>query len=222
VRLRPEEPAAGPWRATPVASLPALLGHPAVLGIDGRSGSGKSTFAERLASEVPGAAVVHTDDLAWYESFFDWAHLLVDGVLEPARRGLAVAFRPPAWEERGRRGAVVVPAGCPLLIVEGVGVGRRSLTGYLDGLVWVQSDADLAWRRGIERDLAKGEEDPAAFWEEWQAEEVPLLARERPWERAALVVAGTPVLPHDEVVDVVVAPPTAGRGHATGTSGSSR
>jgi energy-coupling factor transporter ATP-binding protein EcfA2 len=210
VRLRPEEPAAGPWRTTRVALLPGLLGHPTVLGVDGRAGSGKSTFAECLAGVVPGATVVHTDDIAWYESFFDWEHLLVDGVLEPARRGLAVAFRPPAWEERGRRGAIVVPEGCSLLVVEGVGVGRRSLAGYLDGLVWVQSDADVARRRGIERDIAKGEEDPVAFWEEWQAEEVPLLARERPWERAGLVVAGTPDLPHDEVVDVgdvVVAPP---------------
>jgi hypothetical protein len=144
MRLRTEEPAAGPWRATPVASLPDLLGTPPILGVDGRSGSGKSTFAERLANEVSGATVVHTDDLAWHESFFGWEHLLVDGVLAPVRGGRAVAFRPPAWEERDRRGAVVVPAGCPLLVVEGVGVGRRSLARHLDALVWVQSDGDLA------------------------------------------------------------------------------
>jgi hypothetical protein len=205
--LHDGEPAAGPWRAVPVAALPGLLGNPAVLGIDGRAGGGKSTLAGRLAAVVPGAAVVHTDDIAWYESFFDWEHLLVGGVLEPARRGLAVAYRPPAWDARDRAGAIVVPVGCPLLIVEGCGIGRRSLGRYLDQLVWVQSDVDLSRRRGIERDIAKGEEDPAGFWEEWQAEEVPLFAAERPWERAALVVAGTPVLPHDEETDVVVAPP---------------
>jgi hypothetical protein len=188
-----------------VAELPGLLSNPAVLGVDGRAGGGKSTFAERLAAVVPGAAVVHTDDIAWYESFFGWEDLLVGGVLEPARRG-AVAYRPPAWDARDRAGAIVVPAGCPLLIVEGSGVGRRSLGQYLDELVWVQSDLDLARRRGIERDIAKGEEAPEAFWEEWQAEEIPLFALERPWERAALVVAGTQVLPHDEAADVVVAP----------------
>ena len=154
MRLRPEEPAAGPWRMMRVAELPGLLGDPAVLGIDGRAGGGKSTLAERLAAVVPGAAVVHTDDIAWYESFFGWEDLLVDGVLEPARQGVAVAYRPPAWEARDRAGAIVVPAGCPLLIVEGSGVGRRSLGRYLDELVWVQSDLDLARRRGIERDIA--------------------------------------------------------------------
>jgi hypothetical protein len=209
VILRHEEPDLGPWRVAPLASLPGLVGDPAVLGIDGRAGSGKSTLARRLADTVPGAAVVHTDDLAWYESFFGWEHLLVDGVLAPARRGDAVAFRPPAWEDRGRLGAVVVPAGCPLLVVEGSGVGRRSLAGHLDAVVWVQADLEVSRRRGIERDIAKGETDPEAFWEEWQAEEVPLFARERPWERAGLAVAGTPDLPHDEVAEVAV-----GRGPA--------
>jgi hypothetical protein len=210
MRLHAGEPQAGPWRAVPVASVHALLGRPGVLGIDGRSGSGKSTLAARLAAAVPGAAVVHTDDIAWYESFFGWEHLLVDGVLAPARRGAAVAYRPPAWDARNRPGAVVVPADCPLLVVEGVGIGRRSLAAHLDGFVWVQSDADLSRRRGIERDIAKGEPDPASFWDEWQAEEVPLLAGERPWERAGLVVAGTPVLPHDEETEVVVASPLTG------------
>ena len=207
MRLRDEEPAAGPWRVASLAALPGLLGDPAVLAVDGRAGAGKSTLAGRLAAVVPGAAVVHTDDIAWHQSFFDWAHLLVGGVLEPVRRGLPVAYRPPAWDARGRDGAIVVPAGCPLLVVEGSGVGRRALGRHVDALVWVQSDVELARRRGIARDIAKGEEEPAAFWEEWQAEEVPLFARERPWERAALVVAGTAVLPHDEAVEVVVAPP---------------
>lgn len=210
MRLREEEPAAGPWRVVPVTALPGLLGAPAVLGVDGRAGGGKSTLAGRLAAAVPGAAVAHTDDIAWYESFFDWVHLLVDGVLEPARRGQVVAYRPPAWDARGCGGVIVVPAGCPLLVVEGCGVGRRSLSRYLDALVWVQSDVELARRRGIARDIAKGEEDPAAFWEQWQAEEVPLFVLERPWERAALVVAGTPVLPHDETSEVVVAVGGAG------------
>jgi hypothetical protein len=207
MRLRDEEPAAGPWRVTSLAALPGLLGDPAVLAVDGRAGAGKSTLAGRLAAAVPGAAVVHTDDIAWHESFFDWAHLLVDGVLDPVRRGLPVAYRPPAWDARGRGGAIVVLAGCPLLVVEGSGVGRRALGRHVEALVWVQSDVELARRRGIARDIAKGEEDPAAFWEEWQAEEVPLFARERPWERAVLVLAGTAVLPHDEAVEVVVAPP---------------
>ena len=192
----------------PLASLPHLLGRPRILGVDGRSGSGKSTLAARLAAEVAGATVVHTDDIAWYESFFGWEQLLVDGVLDPCRRGEAVSFRPPAWDERGRDGAIVVPAACQLLLVEGVGAGRRSLVHHLDALIWVQADMHTARQRCIRRDAAAHEgRDPVAFWDEWQAEEVPLLSRERPWQRAGLVVSGTPTLPHDPVTEVVVAAP---------------
>lgn len=68
--------------------------------MDGRSASGKSTLAAVLSSAVPGSVAVQTDDVAWHHSFFNWADLLRDGVLVPARAGREVRFRPPAWEQR--------------------------------------------------------------------------------------------------------------------------
>jgi len=166
--------------------------------VDGRSAGGKTTVADRLAVAVAGAVVVHTDDAAWHQGFFDWDELLVDGILGPVSRGEDVAFRPPAWVERGREGAIVVPAGAAVL-VEGVGSAREALTPWLDAAVWVQSDADEAYRRGIERDVAAGRNraEALAFWDEWMAQEVPFLAADRPWERADLVVCSTPSEPVD-------------------------
>ncbi len=209
----PGEPVAEPWVPRPLADVVTHLltvvgapsGRPAILAVDGRSGSGKSTFAERVTAAVPGAVVVHTDDVAWWESFFGWDHLMASGVLEPARRGEGVRFRPPAWEERGREGAIEVPDGARLVVVEGDGASRRSLAHLLDGAVWVQSDADDARRRGIERD--GGTQEAADFWDEWDAEEVPFFDADRPWERADLVVCGTPHLTgvaHDAVTEVLV------------------
>jgi hypothetical protein len=59
-----------------------------------------------------------------------------------AHRGEAVvvAFRPPRWAEDGRTGSIEVPAGCPMLIIEGVGAGRSEALHRIDALVWVQSD----------------------------------------------------------------------------------
>ena len=71
----------------------------------------------------------------------------MEGVLAPARRGVAVSYRPPKWDERGRSGAIEVPAGASLVVLEGVGAGRRELTGLLDGVVWAQTDRDEAARR---------------------------------------------------------------------------
>ena len=201
-RLYRGEPETGPWRAVPAGEVLDLLGRPHILAVDGRSGGGKTTAANRLAAVVPGATVLHTDDVAWYHAFFDWADLMRDGILAPLRRGEPVAYRPPAWDERGREGAITVPVGCPLVIVEGVGIGRRELSEYVDALLWVQTDEDEARRRGLARDGA----DEAAFWAEWQAAEDPFQAEQRPWERAGLIVCGAPDLPHDPQSELVVAP----------------
>lgn len=211
MRLFPGEPAFGPWRAEAITAVLARArsgGRTRVVAVDGRSAGGKTTCATRLAAAVPGGTVVHTDDVAWYESFFDWAALLREGVLEPVRAGCAVAYRPPAWAARGREGAIEVPAGCPLLVVEGVGISRRELSDHIDLCLWVQSDRVAARRRGIERD---GGPDHEAFWDEWEAEEIPFLAADRPWERADLIVAGTPGRPYDPATELLGADPRMDR-----------
>lgn len=163
-------------------------GRPAVLAVDGRSAAGKSTLAGRLADAIPGTAVVHTDDIAWWHSVVDWVDLMAEGVLEPVRRGDAVSYRPPKWDERGRPGAVEVPAGCRLVIVEGVGAGRRELAHLLDGVVWVETDRAVTGRRDAAR-MAAGEIDRATY-DSWMAEEVPFVAGQRTWERAFAIVDG--------------------------------
>jgi hypothetical protein len=205
------EPAAGPWTARPLVDVCGELlalavsraagREPTIIAVDGRSAAGKSTFAQRMADLVGGTAVVHTDDIAWHHSFFGWTDLMLGGVLEPVRRGEKVAYRPPAWVERGRPGAVEVPAGCRAVVVEGVGAGHRELAHVVDALVWMQSDAVDARTRGIARDGGN-----VAFWDEWEAEEVPFLDQHRPWERADLIIAGSPVLDHDPDHEAVVAP----------------
>lgn len=165
----------------------------AVVAVDGRSGSGKTTLADTLCRCIPKSVVVHTDDVAWHHSFFDWTDLLVGGVLDGVRRGEAVSFRPPAWDERGRDGAIAVPANSSVLVVEGVGAGRTELTDWTDVLVWVQSDYQHAERRGIVRD--GGDQQAASFWREWMEQENPFQESQRPWNRAHLIVNGTPATP---------------------------
>ncbi len=198
--LYPEEPSAAPWRLRPIAEVAADLvavldgARPAVVGVDGRSAGGKSTVAARLAAALPGATVVHTDDVAWYESFFGWDDLLIRHVLEPVRGGRAVRWRPPAWDARGRPGGIEVPAEVTVLLLEGVGATRRSLAPMLDAAIWVQSDLRLARERGLVRDLARRPDRTEAeeFWDRWDAQEVQFLAEDRPWDRADLVLCGTP------------------------------
>jgi hypothetical protein len=161
------EPAAGPWRVMALTQLArrlrpgprARLGRPRVLAVDGRSGSGKTTLAARIQGVIPASVVVHTDDIAWHHAMFDWADLLIAGIGEPVRRGEPVRFRPPAWQQRNRNGAIEVPPDLDLVIIEGAGAGRRELRPMADTVIWVQSDMPEAERRGIERD--GGDEQPS-------------------------------------------------------------
>ncbi|NMM32704.1 MAG: hypothetical protein HHJ13_01630, partial [Phycicoccus sp.] len=131
MHMHAEEPPVSLWEALDdvelTARVRALLPaeKPALVLVDGRSGGGKSTFAERL-SQLLGSALVHSDDIAWYHDPIHWADILVDSVIAPWRRGDAIHFRPPGWVARDRPGAVEVPPN-PVLIVEGVGAGRSGL-----------------------------------------------------------------------------------------------
>jgi|SRR6478735_5912189 len=194
MRLHPEETEAGPWRHVDDAELAELLRRllgdgRSVLLVDGRSGGGKTTFAERAARLLEGA-VVHSDDLAWNHDAVAWDELAVRHVLEPWRRGEAIDFRPPAWVTHGRDGAVTVPEGVRVLVLEGVGAGRASLAAHADAVVWVQSDRLEARERGLRRDVELGRttEEAEQFWDGWMGAEEPFLAADRPWERASLVV----------------------------------
>jgi hypothetical protein len=197
MRLHPEEAEAPSWVAVDDVELGARVrqllpaGGRGLILVDGRSGSGKSTFATRLARLLD-SSVVHTDDIAWRRHPTDWADMLLAGVIAPWKRGDTVAFRPPAWIAYNRPGAVEAwPR--PVLIVEGVGAGRAHLAERSELVVWVQSDRDQARRRGVARDVELGRTPQGAeeFWDIWMRHEEPFLTADRPWTRASLIVNGT-------------------------------
>jgi hypothetical protein len=83
---------------------------------------------------------------------------------------------------------------------------------YLDGVIWVQADLLEARRRCIDREGS--DEAAVSFWHEWMAQELPFLARQRPWEWADLFVAGTPECPHDSATSVLTTAPAPGDAEA--------
>lgn len=80
------------------------------------------------------------------------------------------------------------------MIVEGTGSGMRAVADLVDVHIWMQTDDDVAERRGIARDTRDGTngdaEESVRFWHWWMSGERPFFAADRPWERARFIVSG--------------------------------
>ncbi|MBD0837759.1 uridine kinase [Streptomyces sp. TRM68416] len=146
--------------------LPASCGPVRLIGIDGHAGSGKSTFAARLAEALDGAPVLHLDDIASHTELFDWTGRLLTQVIEPLSRGETAHYTPYDWRTR-RFGPPLPLRPAPVVLVEGVGAGRRALRPYLARLLWIDLPPAESWARGRSRD---GEEQ-REFWDGWVAAE---------------------------------------------------
>ncbi|MFS8203509.1 uridine kinase [Streptomyces sp. CWNU-52B] len=142
--------------------LPPSCGPVRLVGVDGHAGSGKTTFTRHLAEALDGAPVLHLDDIATHEELFAWTGRLLREVVEPLERGEPARYQPYDWQVRAfGPGRTLPPA--PVVLVEGVGAGRRALRPRLAGLLWMEVSPEDAWARGRLRDgAAQGD-----FWAQW-------------------------------------------------------
>lgn len=155
-----------------------------VIGIDGLSGSGKSSFAARLAGELD-APVLSVDDLVpGWDALALVPGLLADGVLRPLAAGRTGRYRRYDWLTDQLAEWVSLPPG-ELLIVEGCCTGLEPAAGLLSYLIWM--DAPAAERR---RRLELRPDWPAyaPFADEWARQEAALQATAGTASSASLIV----------------------------------
>lgn len=186
--------------AAELAALPPSCGPVRLVAVDGHAGSGKTTFATALSRALGGAPVVHLDDLATHDELFGWTGRLREQVLEPLRRGRTARHRVYDWNTRRFGGAVAVPP-APVVLLEGVGAGRRALRPRLARLLWMEVPRDIARSRGELRDGP----ELAGFWSGWMRAQDAHFAEDpsRPFADA-LVRLG---MPGYEVLVVREGPP---------------
>ncbi|MFC1432597.1 uridine kinase [Streptacidiphilus sp. N1-3] len=156
--------------AADLLALPPSCGPVRLVAVDGHAGSGKTTFAAALAAALADRAgpapVVHLDDLATHQQLFDWTGRLQDEVLTPLAQGRPARHRVYDWSARRFDGTRELrPA--PVVLVEGVGAGRRAVRPHLALLVWMDLPAAAARARGEARDGP----ELAGFWRTWSAAE---------------------------------------------------
>lgn len=163
--------------------------RPVLVGVDGRSGAGKTDLATCLAGGVRGlsltCAVLHLDDL-----YPGWSGLaralrpLCRDVVGPLTRGEDGAYTSWDWSASAPGPRRVVPVR-DVVVVEGVGVLAAACATDLDLRVWLEAPSGVRRARALDRDGAVF----APHWQEWSEQEEELFGDGVPV--AAQVVADT-------------------------------
>jgi uridine kinase len=149
----------------------ALCGDTKIVTIDGPAGSGKTTLANDLASELTTStgiiSVVHMDEL--YEGWDDaLGQKLFDRIeawiLAPIRNGLSPKFLKYDWHQGKYANWSELPL-TPVFIIEGVGSGHAALRKFVSQAIWVEADDDLLLDRVVQRD-GEGVRDEMLIWKD--------------------------------------------------------
>ena len=156
--------------------------------IDGRAGSGKSTFAEKLQQQpfVDGESaprVIHMDAIfEGWDGLSLGADYLVRFILNPLARQETASWQDWSWVRNERSTWREFSGGTPL-IVEGCGALTERSKAHADISIWLEASEEIRRERWLlrERHLDK--------FDFWAAQELDFYAREKSKTLADLVIA---------------------------------
>jgi uridine kinase len=155
--------------------------------IDGRAGSGKSTFAESLQQQLfrdgeSAPRVIHMDNI-----FEGWDGLalgsdyMVRFILQPLARQETASWQDWSWVKNQRSSWREFSGGTPL-IVEGCGSLTERSKEHADISIWLEASEEVRRERWIQR------ERHLEKFDFWAAQELDFYAREKSQSLADLVI----------------------------------
>jgi dephospho-CoA kinase len=155
--------------------------------IDGRAGSGKSTFAEQLQQQLfrdgeSAPRVIHMDNI-----FEGWDGLslgsdyMVRFILDPLARAETASWQDWSWVKNERSSWREFSGGTPL-IVEGCGALTERSKSHADIAIWLEASEETRRERWLKRERHLDKFD---FW---AAQELDFYAREKSQSLADLVL----------------------------------
>ena len=155
--------------------------------IDGRAGSGKSTFAEALQQQLfrdgeSAPRVIHMDNI-----FEGWDGLalgsdyIVRFILQPLARRETASWQDWSWVKNQRSSWREFSGGTPL-IVEGCGSLTERSKEHAEISIWLEASEETRRQRWIQR------ERHLEKFDFWAAQELDFYAREKSQSLADLVI----------------------------------
>ena len=166
--------------------LPPATHRPFIVGIDGRSGAGKTTLTDQVAAVLRRShdvVVFRLEDLyPGWNGLAEGMAMYRSQVLEPLRRGEDAHWT--AWDWlTNEPGTPRLTRTAEIVLVEGVGACHREARALLDTSVWVELPTPQRRQRALVRD--GGSYD--AHWDQWAAQEDEYLSADPVWESADII-----------------------------------
>jgi uridine kinase len=155
--------------------------------IDGRAGSGKSTFAEQLQQQLfrdgeSAPRVIHMDNIfEGWEGLALGSDYMVRFILQPLARQETASWQDWSWVKNQRSSWREFSGGTPL-IVEGCGSLTERSKEHADICIWLEASEETRRERWIQRERHLDKFD---FW---AAQELDFYAREKSQSLADLVI----------------------------------
>ena len=155
--------------------------------IDGKAGSGKSTFAKALQEKLfqdgeSAPRVVHMDDLyPGWDGLSAGADYLVRFILNPLAKKVTASWQNWSWVRNERSSWREFSGGTPL-IIEGCGALTERSRQHAYISIWLEADETVRRQRWQER------ERHLEKFDFWAAQELDFYAREKSQQLADLVV----------------------------------
>lgn len=156
--------------------------------IDGRSNSGKSTFAKSLQEELfkQGESlprIIHMDDLyPGWEGLARGSDYLHRFILEPLTKKITASWQKWDWKENQRVSWLEFSGGTPL-IIEGCGALSERASAVAILRIWLEADEKIRQSRWLAR------EGNLEKFDMWAAQELDFYAREKSASLADFVIA---------------------------------
>jgi uridine kinase len=155
--------------------------------IDGRAGSGKSTFADKLQQQLfregeSAPRVIHMDNIyEGWEGLSLGSDYLVRFILNPLARKETASWQDWSWVRNERSSWREFSGGTPL-IVEGCGALTERSKEHAYVSLWLEASEEVRRQRWLERERHLDKFD---FW---AAQELDFYAREKSKSLADLVI----------------------------------
>ena len=172
-----------------ISEISSLNARPILIAIDGPAGSGKTSLANQLASNLKSATTIHMDNLynGWEDALTaTLTRHLEEWVLDPLTQHQSVKYQKFDWIN-SEYGPTVEVSDVELLILEGVGAAQARIRQQADLTIWIEVGAQIGLARVLNRDGAQ----ILPYMLKWQERESAHFIKDQTKENCQIFIDGS-------------------------------